>query len=110
MNGSDHPIFSGTGSSSPDGDEDALLIDVRTPAEYASGHVDGAVNLPLNRFVQEYAGVAPDKDRQIILYCQSGGRSGQAAQFLLQRNYKKVVNGISAGVVALQKNLPIRRL
>jgi phage shock protein E len=90
-------------------DDDALLIDVRTPAEYASGHVEGAFNLPLDRFAQDHAIVAPDKSRQIILYCQSGARSGQALQFLRQQNYERVLNGGSAGAVALKANRPIRR-
>ncbi|MFZ4478266.1 MAG: rhodanese-like domain-containing protein [Rhodoferax sp.] len=90
-------------------DTDALLIDVRTAAEYAGGHVEGAINLPLDRFAQDYATVAPDPSRQIILYCQSGARSGQALQFLQQQRYKQVVNGGSAAAVALKTDRPIRR-
>jgi phage shock protein E len=96
-------------SSAPAWDADALLLDVRTASEYASGHVDGAFNLPLDRFVQEYENVAPDKSRQIVVYCQSGARSGQAVQFLQQQNYANVVNGVSAGTVALRTGRPIRR-
>ncbi len=90
-------------------DADALLIDVRSPGEFASGYVEGAINLPLDRFVQAYESVMPDKSRQIVLYCQSGARSGQAVQFLAQQGYGKVVNGISAGTVALRTGHPIRR-
>ncbi len=91
-------------------DSNALILDVRSPGEYASGHVDGAVNLPLDRFVQGYAELAADKSKQIVLYCQSGARSGQAMQFMQQQGYVNVVNGISAGAVALKTNRPIRRL
>ena len=90
-------------------DDDALLIDVRSPGEYAAGHVEGAINLPLDRFVQNYESVAPDKSRQLVLYCQSGARSGQAVPFLAQQGYHKVVNGISAGTVALRTGRAIRR-
>ena len=86
-----------------------MLIDVRSPLEYASGHVDGAINLPLDQFVQGYQGVAPDKSRQVVLYCQSGARSGQAVQFLAQQGYSRAVNGISAGTVSLRTGRPIRR-
>ncbi len=86
------------------------MIDVRSPAEYASGYVDGALNLPLDRFVQGYAALAPDKSRQLVVYCHSGARSGQAAQFLQQQGYENVVNGISPGAVALKTKRPIRRL
>lgn len=89
--------------------DDALLLDVRSPGEYASGYVEGAVNLPLDRFVQEYESLAPDKSRQIVVYCQSGARSGQAVQFLQQQNYVNVVNGISASTVAMKTGRPIRR-
>lgn len=94
---------------SPAWEEDALFLDVRTPGEYASGHVQGALNLPLDRFVQDYASVAPDKLKQIVLYCHSGARSGQATQFLCQQNYQNVVNGGSVGLVALKTSRPIRR-
>jgi len=90
-------------------DSNALILDVRSPGEYASGHVDGAVNLPLDRFVDNYATLAPDKAQQIVLYCQSGARSGQAMQFMAQQGYSRVVNGISPGAVALKTSRPIRR-
>lgn len=96
-------------STSPAWDEDALLLDVRTPAEYASGHVGGALNLPLQHFVQNYESVAPDKSKQIVLYCHSGVRSGQATEFLRQQNYENVVNGGSVAEVALRTSRPIRR-
>ncbi len=96
-------------ASPPAWNADALIIDVRSPGEFASGHVDGALNLPLDRFVDGYAAAAPDKSRQIVLYCQSGARSGQAVQFLAQQGYSKVVNGISPGAVALKTNRAIRR-
>ena len=50
-----------TSDASASWDDKALLLDVRSPGEYASGHVDGAVNLPLDRFVDNYAALAPDK-------------------------------------------------
>jgi len=74
------------------------------------GHVDGALNLPLDRFVHDYASVAPDKSKQIVLHCHSGARSGQAMQFLRQQNYENVFNGGSVGEVALKTSRPIHRL
>src|SRR5450759_269618 len=105
-----NPISHTPESTSPAWDEDALFIDARTPGEYASGHVEGALNLPLDRFVQNYASVAPDKSKQIVVYCHSGARSGQAMQFLCQQNYENVVNGGSVGLVALKSSRPIHRL
>lgn len=78
---------------------DALVIDVRSPAEFANGHVEGAINIPLDRFAESFSSVLPDKSKQIILYCQSGARSGQACQFLERQNYTNVLNGRNVSTV-----------
>lgn len=83
-------------------DANALIIDLRTPSEFAVGHVDGAVNLPIDKLGQSYATVVPDKARQIVVYCQSGARSAVAAQFLKLQRYVNVINGGSVGDVARQ--------
>lgn len=80
----------------------AVIIDVRSPAEFAGGHVEGAVNLPLDRFVDGYPQVAPDKQQRVVLYCASGARSEQAVQYLVAQGYAQAVNGISARNVAAQ--------
>lgn len=80
--------------------DDALIIDVRPPSEFASGHVEGALNLPIDKLGQNYASAVPDKARQIVVYCQSGARSGIAAQFLKLQRYANVINGGSVGDVA----------
>ena len=89
---------------------DLLLIDVRSPGEFAAGHVRGAINLPLDRFAQDITRVAPDKHAKIVLCCASGARSGMACGFLQQQGYTQVVNGGGAGAVALQLQRPIDRL
>ena len=61
-------------------EQGALLLDVRTPAEFASGHVSGAVNTPLADLSAAVGGLDPD--RVIVVYCRSGMRSRQAAQTL----------------------------
>lgn len=60
----------------------ALLVDVRTPEEYAGGHIDGAVNIPLQELEQRVHELGPDKSRAIVVYCRSGNRSAQARRFL----------------------------
>lgn len=87
----------------------ALVIDVRSPGEYASGHVQGAINLPLNRLEQDIGRMAPDKSVPVMVYCLSGGRSGGACQLMQQLGYRQVVNGGSVGAVALKLNRPIER-
>jgi len=79
---------------------DAVIIDVRSPLEYASGHVDGSVNIPLDCFVDAYANVIRGKEDQVVVYCASGARSGQAVQYLKSQGYANAVNGVSCHQVA----------
>ena len=83
----------------PDGER--VVIDVREPAEYEAGHIDGAANHPrgLLEFtikrhpvLAEIAAKSPDQlaDTEIVLYCRSGGRSSLAAQSLQNMGFKKV--------------------
>jgi rhodanese-related sulfurtransferase len=81
---------------------DAIIVDVRSPMEFATGHVAGAVSLPLNSFVDRYASVLPDKTQSMVVYCASGARSGQAVHYLSQQGYVNVINGMSVHNVARQ--------
>ncbi len=90
--------------------ETPLIIDVRSPGEFASGHVRGSINLPLDHFAQAIEQVVPDKLAIVILCCASGGRSGMACNFMQQMGYQQVSNGGSAGAVSVQCGLPIDRL
>lgn len=69
----------------------ALLLDVRTPEEYAEGHLPGARNLPLQS-LEGIASVAPAKGAPLYVYCRSGARSGQATGLLQRMGYTKVTN------------------
>lgn len=81
-------------------DDNTLIIDIRTPGEFASGHVDGALNLPMDKFGKNYAKLVPDRGRQVIVYGESGVRSVHASQFLKLQRYLKVINGGTAEAVA----------
>ncbi len=65
----------------------AHVVDVREPYEYAMGHVPGAVNIPLGRFTAE-VGKLP-KDRKLVVVCASGGRSSQAAEYLVGHGFDR---------------------
>lgn len=71
----------------------ALLIDVRTPGEFAAGHVEGAINVPLDQLTEKIGRRAKKKSTPIIVYCHSGSRSGMAKKLLLRQGYEQVVNG-----------------
>lgn len=64
----------------------AQLIDVREPNEYEAGHILGARNIPLSQLKARLQELRPDKP--VYLYCQSGIRSGRAAQLLYRKGYK----------------------
>jgi len=69
-----------------------VLIDVRTPEEYAAGHLDGAINIDHQVIGQRIGMAGVAKDDEVILYCRSGRRSGIAAETLSGLGYKKVLN------------------
>lgn len=69
----------------------AYLVDVRTPAEYAEGNVPGSVNIPLDQ-VQNQLTKFKNHDN-IVVFCRSGNRSGQAKAILEQNGFTNVVNG-----------------
>jgi len=71
---------------------DPLWIDVRTPEEYAAGHVSEAVNIPYEEIGARVSEVTSDKDALIYLYCRSGRRSGIAKATLDSAGYRNVVN------------------
>lgn len=73
--------------------EGAALLDVRTPAEYESGHIEEAVNVPLQALqAGSMDGVPSDKSGPIVVICLSGGRSAAAQAILKQKGYSKVQN------------------
>jgi rhodanese-related sulfurtransferase len=67
----------------------ARLVDVRSPGEFASGHLPGAVNIPVQELDQRMSELEP-KDAAIVLYCRSGNRSGSAARQLKAAGYGAV--------------------
>ena len=64
-----------------------LVIDVRTADEYAAGHVPGAVNIPYDQMPVRAAEIAVHKDKEVVLYCRSGRRSGIAAETLAAEGF-----------------------
>jgi len=75
----------------------ALLLDVRTGAEYAEGHIPGSRSLPLQMLDSEEP-LEEKKDTPIYVYCLSGARSRQAAGILRRAGYTQVkdIGGIAA--------------
>ena len=79
-------------------DETALVIDVRTEPEYNAGHLEGVLHLDWYENFKEVAEMLP-RDKSFYLYCTVGGRSGQAAEYLIAQGYEKVYN-LQGGIKA----------
>lgn len=67
-----------------------LIIDVRSKNEYAEGHINGAINIPLSVIKKENYKIP--KNKKILLYCQSGTRSKKAGKILEDLGYKEIYN------------------
>jgi len=76
--------------------EGAVLLDVRTPGEFAAGHLPGAHNVPHTeieaRLPEIEALTGGAKDKPIVVYCRSGRRSGIAKQALVARGFGQITN------------------
>lgn len=72
-------------------EEGYVIVDVRTPEEYDSGHIPGAVNVPNEEIGSEDPEALPDKGQLVLVYCRSGNRSVQAAEKLAALGYTNVV-------------------
>ncbi|MEV0274990.1 rhodanese-like domain-containing protein [Streptomyces sp. NPDC050610] len=71
---------------------DGFLLDVRENDEWAAGHAEGALHIPMSDFVGRYGELterAPEGDKVYVI-CRSGGRSAQVAQYLLQQGLDAV--------------------
>ena len=81
--------------------QDVQLVDVRTPQEYAEGHIKGAVNIDVRS--REFLGNIQrlDKTRPVAVYCRSGVRSAAAAQQLLGQGFS--VADLQGGIMAWQR-------
>lgn len=75
----------------------AMLVDVRSPEEFAEGSAPGAVNIPVDRIEQNTAAFK-DKE-QIVVFCRSGNRSARAKTILAKHGITNVINGGSVNQV-----------
>ena len=86
-------------------DRETVWIDVRTPAEFASGHVEGAINMEFQLISERITEITTDKDTDIRLYCKSGRRSGVAKESLQKIGYRNTTNegGVARALVTFQQ-------
>ncbi len=87
-------VISGTHARQLIDQNNAVLIDVRNPPEFASGSAPGATNIPVNAIPQMAAGY--EKDAHLIVFCLSGARSSMAKMILDNMGFQNVSNVVSA--------------
>ncbi|WP_159737718.1 rhodanese-like domain-containing protein [Vibrio atypicus] len=80
-------------------EQGAMVVDVRTPQEFADGHLKSAINYPLSELDKHFANI--DKETQIVLYCRSGNRSGKAFDYLQSKGFTNLHN--AGGLVEMQQ-------
>jgi len=68
------------------------IIDVRSPHEYADGHLAGAINIPYDQIGQRISQVTTNKSEPLLIHCRSGGRSAMAKAALQARGYTNVTD------------------
>lgn len=88
-----------------------LILDVRSKGEYASGHIPGAINIPHDQLGSRLAEIGSYKDKDIVLYCASGGRVGSAAKTLQPAGFSKLLH-LDGDMNGWRSNgsLPIKKL
>ena len=86
--------------------QEVLVLDVREPDEYDSGHIPDAVLLPVGTITEDTAAeIIPEKDATVLVYCRSGNRSKTAAQALADLGYTHIYEfgGISTWPYEVEK-------
>ena len=81
-----------------------LILDVRTPGEFQSGHIPGAKLVPVQE-IEKAVALIGDKARPVVTYCASGGRAGAAQRFLTSQGFTRVING--GGVASLAAKMHV---
>lgn len=89
--------------------EDALVLDVRTAADFKAGHIKGAKNIPLSSLDSAIAGMSEDKSKPILVYCNSGNTVNRAIKALKKAGFEQV-NNLEGGIAAWKEaNLPLSK-
>jgi len=91
------------------GSDDNLVLDVREPDEFKSGHLRGAKLIPLGSLAGKLSEIEKFKDKTVLVYCRSGNRSATAANILCRAGFSDVSN-LAGGIIAWQsEHYPVKK-
>jgi rhodanese-related sulfurtransferase len=88
---------------------DPLILDVRTPAEFKGGHLSDAVLIPVQELQRRIGELAPYRNRDILVYCATGNRSTVAAKILIDQGFTRIANMRHGIVDWHQRKYPVVR-
>jgi len=89
--------------------EDAIVLDVRSMAEFKDGHIVNAINIPLNGLGNNVKQIEKHRDKPVVTVCRSGSRSGSACAILRKHGFENVKN-LRGGMLAWENSsLPVKR-
>lgn len=88
-------------------DDDLLVLDVRTPEEFAEGHVPGAINIPHTELADRLDEVRAAGDVDVVIYCRSGRRAGIAHETLDMTGFARLHHLTGDMLGWLEKGLPV---
>lgn len=79
--------------------DDALIIDIRSVAEYKNGHIKDAKNVPLSEFASKLETYSDYRNKPVLLYCNSGSSTSRAIRLLKKAGFEKI-NNLEGGIMA----------
>ncbi len=89
--------------------QDAVVLDTRSMAEFKTGHIVDAINIPVNNLSKQLKTLDKHKDRPVIVCCRTGSRSSSACKTLKKAGFEKVHN-LKGGLMAWENaSLPVKR-
>ncbi len=89
--------------------DDVLILDIRTAADFKNGHIKGAKNIPLSDFAGGVEGLSGDKEKPVLIYCNSGNTVNRAIKLLKSAGFDKV-NNLEGGIAAWKEaNMPLSK-
>ena len=89
--------------------DDTLIIDIRSAADYKKGHIKGAKNVQLSEFASSIESYSAYKDKPVLVYCNSGNTTKRAVKLLKSAGYEQI-NDLDGGIIAWKDaNMPLSK-